>query len=61
MNNPCFNCTARAIGCHGKCEKHRAWLDTEKERKAKEKRARDESAEMAQYVRASIFRKRRRG
>ena len=25
MQNPCWKCSDRSAGCHGKCEKYKAW------------------------------------
>lgn len=25
QNNPCFNCPDRHAGCHGTCERYKAW------------------------------------
>lgn len=27
MKNPCHHCEEREPGCHGKCEKYKAWAD----------------------------------
>lgn len=34
-NAPCYNCPDRAVGCHGDCEKYRAFGLANKDRKAK--------------------------
>lgn len=39
MNNPCYRCPTRALGCHGTCEEYKAYkksLDEENFRKQQE-------------------------
>ena len=33
MNNPCFKCPDRKLGCHASCEKYQAWSIEEQDRK----------------------------
>ena len=33
MENPCFNCPDRHVGCHIDCDRRREWLDEHLERK----------------------------
>lgn len=36
LNSPCKDCTDRAVGCHGKCEKYQAYrLEVDKLRMAR--------------------------
>lgn len=47
MKCPCRGCEERAVGCHGKCERHARWLEYRKSIQAE--RAKDR--EMGDYLR----------
>lgn len=47
--SPCFGCGERQAGCHGTCERYRAWADLNAEDKAKYRHARAQDRECENY------------
>lgn len=41
MKNRCFECEDRRVGCHANCERYAEWREWLRERKAKERAARE--------------------
>ena len=45
MNNPCFNCTERKSGCHGKCDRYRKAKQEYEAEKSKRLQAKKEQTD----------------
>ena len=52
MKTPCMNCTARNLGCHGKCKDYAEY----KQKLDELKKAKDQANAVEKYVSANIGR-----
>ena len=48
--SPCYKCPERHIGCHGECERYKAYSDAEAEKKTFIKSKKDEDDIYHNYV-----------
>lgn len=60
MNNPCYKCSDRQIGCHIECGRRAAWLEAHLEEKRRIYAAKEKDRLINDHVMAEKERKRRR-
>lgn len=58
--NPCFGCAERYVGCHGECEKYKAWKTEYDRQRELQKEAQKEDDVRNGYVMKSLERYRKK-
>lgn len=58
-NNPCYGCEDRAVGCHGKCEKHSVWIAELREKQDAIYKRHNQTIKLDRFMKDGIVKRKR--
>lgn len=59
MQVPCFGCGERAVGCHGECERYKAWQEYKEVERAARREHNEKNTALFEMARKLRLRRRK--
>lgn len=59
MQVPCFGCGERAVGCHGRCERYKAWQEFKEVERAARREHNEKNTALYEMARKLRLRRRK--